>query len=107
MRSGKTASALFFLFIVSILSSATVFAQTLLSPLGASWKYLDNGTNQATAWRAVTFNDATWKTGVGEFGYGDGDEATVVSYGRNASKKYITTYFRRQVNIINKNNYSS
>ncbi len=29
-----------------------------------------------------------------EFGYGDGDETTVVGYGPSASSKYITTYFR-------------
>ena len=48
---------------------------------GATWKYLDNGTNQGTAWRATSFNDSTWASGPAELGYGDGDEATMVSYG--------------------------
>ena len=80
---------------------------TTLFPLGSSWKYLDNGTNQGTAWRAGTFNDGTWKTGVGELGYGDGDEATIVNYGSNASSKYITTYFRKSISITGINNYTS
>lgn len=80
---------------------------TTFFPLGSSWKYRDNGSNQGTAWRAVSFSDATWKTGTGEFGYGDGDEATVVGYGSNASAKYITTYFRKAVAITNKNSYNS
>lgn len=67
----------------------------------SSWKYLDNGSNQGTAWRSLSFNDASWKTGNAELGYGDGGEATIVSYGPNASAKYITTYFRKTVSISN------
>jgi len=33
---------------------------------------------------------------VAQLGYGDGDEATVVSYGPNVVPKYITTYFRHK-----------
>ncbi len=72
-----------------------------LIPKGsATWKYLDNGSNQGTAWRSRTFSEpATWKTGTAQLGYGDGDEATVVSYGSNAKKKYITTYFRKSFSV--------
>ena len=34
-------------------------------------------------------------------GYGRGDEGTVVSYGPNASQRYLTTYFRRTFNVDN------
>ena len=70
-------------------------------PTGASWKYLDNGSNQGTGWIASGFNDGSWVSGAAELGYGDGDEATVVSYGGNASAKYITTYFRKSFNVTN------
>ena len=66
---------------------------------GSSWKYLDNGSDQGTAWRTAAFNDATWKTGNAELGYGDGAEATVVSYGPSSINKYITTYFRKVFNV--------
>ncbi len=73
-------------------------AQTFLVSPGASWKYLDNGSNQGTAWRATNFNDSAWASGPAELGYGDTadgrPERTVVSYGTNASAKYVTTYFR-------------
>jgi len=71
----------------------------LLIPFGSTWKYLDNGSNQGTAWRATAFNDAAWASGPAELGYGDGDEATVVSYGPSSSAKYITTYFRHSFTI--------
>ncbi len=64
------------------------------------WKYLDNGTNQGTAWYANTFTDTAWKSGAGELGYGDNNqETTVVSYGPDANNKYITTYFRRHFTV--------
>ena len=63
------------------------------------WKYLDNGTDQGTAWRNVGFDDSTWASGAGILGYGRGDEGTVVSYGPNASLRYLTTYFRRTFNV--------
>jgi len=74
--------------------------QTLI-PYGASWKYLDNGTDQGTAWTGNSFNDASWASGNAQLGYGDGDETTVVSYGADANNKYITTYFRKTINITN------
>ncbi|HKU77455.1 MAG TPA: fibronectin type III domain-containing protein [Pyrinomonadaceae bacterium] len=76
-------------------------ADTILVPTGATWKYLDNGTDQGTAWRATSFNDATWPSGPAQLGYGDGDEATTVGFGPNASNKFITTYFRRAFNVTN------
>ncbi len=73
--------------------------QTKLIPYRSAWKYLCNGSNQGTAWRAVSFSDATWSTGTAQLGYGDSDEKTIVSYGANASNKYITSYFRKTITI--------
>ena len=80
------------------LFQSSLMAQTvsLVSPL-SSWKYLANGSNQGTAWRASAFNDATWLAGNAQLGYGDGDEATVVSFGPSSTAKYITTYFRKSI----------
>ena len=72
---------------------------TTIVPSGSSWRYLDNGSNQGTAWRARTFADTAWKQGNAQLGYGDGDESTVVSFGPNANQKYVTTYFRRQFTV--------
>ncbi|MBL7942114.1 MAG: CotH kinase family protein, partial [Flavobacteriales bacterium] len=74
----------------------STFENTLLFDFGADWKFLDNGSNQGTDWTAIDFDDAGWSTGTADFGYGDGDETTVVSYGPNSNNKYITTYFRKE-----------
>jgi chitodextrinase len=80
---------------------------TQLIPLGSVWRYLDNGSNQGTAWRANTFNDSAWASGPAQLGYGDGDEATVVGYGPDPNNKYATTYFRRQIQIANPSSLSN
>lgn len=66
---------------------------TIVFPRESSWSYLDNGTDQGTAWFATGFNDATWATGNAELGYGD-VQITNLSYGSDANNKYPTTYFR-------------
>jgi hypothetical protein len=82
----------------TVQAAPPVGPQTLVA-YGTSWKYLDNGTNQGTAWRGTSFSDATWASGNAQLGYGDGDEATVVSFGPDANNKYITTYFRKTISI--------
>jgi hypothetical protein len=63
---------------------------------GTTWRYLDTGTNLGTAWRTNAQAAGVWDTGHGQFGYGDGDEETVVSFGSRSKNKYVTTYFQRQ-----------
>ncbi|MBS1576273.1 MAG: metallophosphoesterase [Bacteroidetes bacterium] len=89
-----------------VIVTLQLYAQTTIIPYGSSWKYLDNGSNQGTTWTAASFNDAAWAAGNGQLGYGDGDEATILSYGSNANNKYITSYFRKTISITNVSQYS-
>ncbi|MDZ4779765.1 MAG: ThuA domain-containing protein [Planctomycetia bacterium] len=82
-------------------------APTTVVPLGSTWRYLDNGSNQGTAWRAKEFDDDAWATGAGQFGYGDGDETTTVGFGPNSGQKYITTYFRHTFQVDDPDKYAS
>ena len=68
---------------------------------GATWKYLDDGSDQGTGWRALLFDDTAWASGPAELGYGDGGEGTIVGYGDDANNKYPTTYFRHVFNLSN------
>jgi hypothetical protein len=81
------------------ISAARATGDFTFVPAGSSWRYLDNGTDQGTAWRAPAFDDRAWKTGQAQLGYGDGDEATLVGFGPDANAKYITTYFRLKFNV--------
>src|SRR5262249_38068373 len=44
---------------------------TVIVPNGSMWKYLDDGSDQGTAWTDLLFDDSTWSEGAGELGYGD------------------------------------
>ena len=71
---------------------------TSLVPRGSQWKYLDDGSNPGTAWKATSYVDSVWKTGYAELGWGDGNESTVA----NSTLKPVTTYFRKSFNIVDK-----
>ena len=94
------------LFLLAFCNLASQAQDVALIPFGSTWKYLDNGSNQGTGWRASGFNDAAWASGPAQLGYGDGDEATVVSYGPSSTAKYITTYFRKTITIPDVNAYA-
>lgn len=73
-------------------------AETLIAQ-GASWKYLDDGSDQGTAWREADFDDSAWWAGDAQLGYGDGDEKTVVGYGPDGGARYVTTWFRHAFSV--------
>lgn len=87
------------------------FSQTSIIPYGSSWRYLDNNTRPAN-WETSGFADGGWSVGNGQFGYGDGDETTLINHGgctpiASCGTKYITTYFRKSVTIANPASFAS
>jgi hypothetical protein len=72
----------------------------VLIPAGTVWQYYNVGAEPSGIWRAPGFDDSAWPSGRAELGYGDGDEATVLTFGPDASNKHITTYFRRSFNLF-------
>ena len=89
------------------LSGATDFLAVPLVPRGATWRYLDNGSNQGTNWIGLAFNDSSWSNGAARLGYGGDGEVTTIYFGPNSSAKYITTYFRRAFEISDTNLFRS
>ncbi|MBS1734204.1 MAG: metallophosphoesterase [Bacteroidetes bacterium] len=79
-------------------------AQTVIVPFGSNWKYFDQDSRPLN-WETTGFNDNSWSQGAGQLGYGDGDEATVVACAA-CNPKYITTYFRKTINIFNLASYT-
>jgi hypothetical protein len=87
-------------------AAGTVGADTILVPAGSTWKYLDDGTDQGTAWTEPSFQATAWSEGPAELGYGDGDEATVVGYGPDPDHKYITTYFSHEFEVAARGDFA-
>ena len=77
-------------YMADILTFFTAGNATLVG-VGSVWKYDDTGADLGAAWREISFNDSAWPSGLAQLGFGDDDEATVVSTNRTR----ITTYFRR------------
>ncbi|HKX61263.1 MAG TPA: hypothetical protein VJS65_05455, partial [Verrucomicrobiae bacterium] len=93
-----------FLIVGPYAGSATTIS---LVSTGSTWRYLDTGSNLGTAWTAPSYDDSAWASGPAQLGYGDGDEATVVSHGPSSSSKYITTYFRRTFSVTDATGFTS
>ncbi len=72
-----------------------------LIPFGATWRYLDDGSDQGTVWTGTLFPDLTWSNGVAELGYGDNDEATLVRRVGPGGTTNITFYFRHSFTVAN------
>jgi hypothetical protein len=83
------------LLLLALTGARSHTADLILVAAGSSWRYNDSGANLGTGWRSRTYNDSAWSTGAAQLGYGDGDEATVISYGSNPNNRRITYYFRR------------
>lgn len=80
-------------------------APTVLSPLGATWKYLDDGSEQGIPWRGTNFNDGAWGSGAARLGFGS-DQAplgtTIRRFVTGTSGPQVTNfYFRRAIVVTN------
>jgi hypothetical protein len=87
------------LLLAAALGFAATEAHAQIVPSGAIWSYLDDGSDQGSAWTQPSFDASGWATGRAQLGYGDGDESTVVGFGGSTNAKFITTYFRREFQI--------
>jgi len=68
---------------------------------GSAWRYLDDGSNLGQEWIELDYDDTTWALGAEEFGFGDGDENTLLESGN------ITYYFRKIVEVTDINAITS
>jgi hypothetical protein len=100
-----------------ITGSSTLYFQNLaaipgspvtLSPYGASWRYLDDGSEQTNAWRAVNFNDSNWGNGASRLGFGADPSplATTIrrfvqTNGVDTARQATNYYFRRVIVVTN------
>jgi Icc-related predicted phosphoesterase len=99
-------------------------ALPITSTTTSNWKYADNGLDRGSTWRALGFDDSYWQqTNIGavsrgRMGYGESDDPNTstfdpassnpfnanpytnyVSFGTSPTNKFLTTYFRKKVNI--------
>ncbi len=68
---------------------------------GSTWSYNATGQDLGTAWRTPAYDVSSWPTGPAEFGWGDGDEATLMPSGT------LTQYFVKHINVTNPSQYKT
>ena len=87
---------------LAVAVASEVFQQAPNPPLpilrGDTWKYLKGTAEPPAAWNTDGFDDTAWLSGASGLGYGDGDDATVLSDMRNT---YTTVYMRRLFDVAN------
>ena len=92
-----TLNILCFVFVLGLnaqtITTVVLNNDSLFFDQGSFWTYLDDGSDQGTDWQQLNFDDSLWEVGEAQLGFGEGDEATVLTSG------YITYYFRKVVNI--------
>ena len=79
-----------------------------LLPLASNWRYLDDGTEQGSAWRAPAFNDSAWSNGTARLGFG-ADALPVAktirrfvqTNGVDTARQVTNYYFRVPVVVTN------
>jgi len=87
-------SLLSFLFLFLCISAySEVHWEAMVLP-NSQWKYLAATSEPSVNWKQKDFDDAAWSTGTGGFGYGDGDDATIIPASNSL-------YLRIKINISN------
>ena len=76
----------------------------ILSPREGVWEYLDDGRDAGSAWRT---GSGGWSAGQAELGFGDSTPENTMIDGGPSGGRYITTYFRRQIEIADASAFSS
>lgn len=88
-----------FLMPLGSFSQAGLDEDNVLIPREASWLYYDSIMPDNEPWFSELNENLGWKTGYAEFGYGDGDETTLIGYGGDKDNKYITSYFYKSFDV--------
>jgi hypothetical protein len=84
---------------VARVARAQTAVPKVVMPQGSVWRFWDERTDPDPSWRQPTFDDFGWREGPAQLGYGQGDEATQLSFGTDPAQKPITIYFRRQLEV--------
>ncbi|MGJ8695470.1 MAG: LamG-like jellyroll fold domain-containing protein [Verrucomicrobiaceae bacterium] len=79
---------------------------TTLVADGSEWKYLDDGSDQGTAWKESAFNDSSWPSGNAQLGY-DNNPTTEISFGGVENQKHLTYYFRRTFEVSDPSDFTA
>lgn len=67
---------------------------------GNTWRYFEGVSEPDASWRDPSYDDSAWPSGIGSFGYGDGDDATIIN-------QTYSLYLRQTFNVPNPTIFNS
>ncbi len=70
----------------------------LISP-ASKWQFYDSPDSPSPNWYKADYDRSLWLSGFAEFGYGDGNEATITSFGEDPDNKPVSQYFAKKFTI--------
>lgn len=76
-------------------SESEFITESIIHP-GATWRYFRGREEPPLNWTITRFNDSEWEEGPSGIGYGDGDDATVLSDMRT---NYLSVYMRHEFKV--------
>jgi PKD repeat protein len=76
----------------------TSVSPVVVVPRGATWRYHAAASAPPAAWRERTFDDSGWSSGPAGFGFGDGDDATLLGGMQGTT---LACYVRARFTVAN------
>ena len=87
-----------FIFLLSFVSSQEHWETAIFAE--DDWEYLVPDQEVPSDWNEIDFDNSDWSTGPGGFGYGDGDDGTIIS-------NTISVFFRKRFTVFDLSKMSS
>ena len=81
---------------ISIIGGGIQRIDTPLVETGETWRYFKGTEDPPASWKEPGFNDGAWSTGPTGIGYGDSDDATVLS---DMAGNYLTIFSRKPFTV--------
>lgn len=70
--------------------------EVFLIPIGTQWRYYAGPIPPGARWKDAEFDDSGWESGTAGFGYGDGDDETILD---EMPGRYARVYLRREFHL--------
>ena len=99
-RSRLTIVSSLLMLISCIVARIGIADDLLISPFTVNWRYIDDGSDQGSAWKSPAFDDSQWSAGVAPLGYGDSIIATQINSDVDGGATPITSYYRYTFQVI-------
>lgn len=79
------------------LKEPSLYWETIIN-IGDEWKYMLPSSELASTWKNIGFDDADWLAGKSGFGYGDGDDSTII-------ESTMSVFIRKKFYVSNIENF--